>query len=339
MIDNRTWCAVVFFLILAAMNRDAIGQTARPSVRPVRLLHRHCDSGVRHEAPRRTIRQDRPFDTRIETSNPRVPPAAVEPVVFPDVRYAKLDGVEPHLLSLDIHAPRDARDCPVLVYVHGGAWSFGDKLATGNKVPYFTGRGWVLVSLNYRLLPAADPLVQVQDVANAVTWVHDRIGRYGGNPDELFLMGHSAGAHLVSLVATDSGWLQRSGKDPSIVRGVIQLDTAALDIARLMETSADFYTRFFGDNRRQWQQASPISHVAAGKPIPPFLLAVAGGHDATRQQADFFAAALQQAGVRAEILEAPDKTHTTLNRDLGLADDAVTDTVMQFIESIRARRP
>jgi acetyl esterase/lipase len=301
-------------------------------------LHRHWDTCSLRESSPEAIRQVRPIDTGLAASDPRVAPVAAEPVIFPDVRYAKLDGVEPNLLSLDVHAPRDARGCPVLVYVHGGAWSFGDKRATGHKVPYFTGRGWVLVSLNYRLLPAADPLVQAQDVAGALTWVHDRIERYGGDPNQLFLMGHSAGAHLVSLVATDFGWLERSGKDPSIIRGVVQLDTAALDIVRLMETSADFYTRFFGDDHRQWRQASPVSHVAAGKPIPPFLLAVAGGHQATRLQVAGFAAALQQAGVRAEILEAADKTHTTLNRDLGLAGDAVTAQVMEFIDSIRTPR-
>jgi len=271
---------------------------------------------------------------------PAVPePAAAEPsVAYSDVRYARLDGVEPHLLSMDIYAPPGARNCPVMVYVHGGAWSFGDKLATGNKVPYFTSRGWILVSINYRLLPAADPLLQVDDVARAVAWVHDRIDRYGGDPNELFLMGHSAGAHLVSLVATDLRRLKQAGKPCSILRGVIELDTAALDIVTLMETSADFYTRFFGRNRRRWKEASPIAHVAADRPIPPFLLAVAAGNESKLAQARRFAAALQQAGVRAEILEAPDKTHSTLNRDLGAEGDETTVAVMNFIDSIRNHR-
>ena len=256
-------------------------------------------------------------------------------VAYRNVRYARLDGVPSHLLSMDIYAQRDARNCPVMIYVHGGAWSFGDKVATGNKVPYFTRRGWVVVSVNYRLLPEADPLVQVQDVARAVARVHDYIHRYGGDPNQLFLMGHSAGAHLVSLVATDLRRLTEAGKDSSILRGVIELDTSALDIVQLMETSADFYTRFFGEDRRLWLEASPIAHVAAGKPIPPFLLAVASAKPSKLAQARRFAAALQAAGVRAEVLEAPDKTHASLNRDLGDERDEITAAVMKFIESIR----
>jgi acetyl esterase/lipase len=222
-----------------------------------------------------------------------------------------------------------------MVYVHGGAWAFGDKLVTGSKVPFFTSRGWVLVSVNYRLLPDADPLVQVQDVARAIAWVHSRIDRYGGDRNELYLMGHSAGGHLVSLVATDLRRLRQAGKEFSILRGVIELDTAALDVVKLMEKYADFYTRFFGDDRRRWEEASPIAHVAAGKPIPPFLLAVAAGSEAKLAQARHFATALQRAGVRAEILEAPDKTHTSLNRDLGAKGDRATAAIMEFIDSIR----
>jgi len=320
-------------------------QTASGLGGRLRALGRPDDECVASELVRSTLRRSRSverprFRDRITETPPAVPePAVAEPsVAYPDVRYARLDGVESHLLSMDIYAPPGARNCPVMVYVHGGAWSFGDKLATGNKVPYFTSRGWILVSINYRLLPAADPLIQVDDVARAVAWVHDRIDRYGGDPNELFLMGHSAGAHLVSLVATDLRRLKQAGKPCSILRGVIELDTAALDIVTLMETSADFYTRFFGRNRRRWKEASPIAHIAADRPIPPFLLAVAAGNESKLTQARRFAAALQEAGVRAEILEAPDKTHSTLNRDLGAEGDETTVTVMKFIESIRNHR-
>ena len=99
-----------------------------------------------------------------------------------------------------------------MVYVHGGGWKRGDKSRVGEKVEFFTGRGWVFVSVNYRLLPEGAHPANVNDVARALAWVHDHATDYGGDPDRLFLMGHSAGAHLAALVATSEGASPRGGE-------------------------------------------------------------------------------------------------------------------------------
>ena len=130
-----------------------------------------------------------------------------------DVAYGEHDDQR-----LDVYALNDAKRAPVMVYVHGGGWRRGDKSAVGRKAQFFTGLGWVLVSTNYRLLPEGKHPTNVQDVAQALAWVHDHVAEHGGDPERIFLMGHSAGAHLAALVATDERHLKAAGKTLALLR-------------------------------------------------------------------------------------------------------------------------
>src|SRR3954467_578274 len=112
---------------------------------------------------------------------------------------------------LDVYAPGDGKDHPVVVWVHGGAWQAGDKSQVQAKPRAFNGRGYVLVSVNYRFHPAVTYKEQAGDIAQAIRWVHEHAREYGGDPGCIFLMGHSAGAHLVALVGTDHRYLEKVG--------------------------------------------------------------------------------------------------------------------------------
>src|SRR5688572_21089264 len=108
---------------------------------------------------------------------------------------------------LDVYANPGARNAPVILMVHGGGWRFGDKTHANSidgKIAHWVPRGVVFVSTNYRLLPDADPLEQAEDVAHALAAVQERIHEWGGDGSRVVLMGHSAGAHLVALVASDA---------------------------------------------------------------------------------------------------------------------------------------
>ncbi|MDX9975652.1 MAG: alpha/beta hydrolase, partial [FCB group bacterium] len=133
---------------------------------------------------------------------------------YRDIPYADVSGVAANLLSLDIYtlSPKPEAPAPVLIWVHGGGWSIGDKSYHMEYKPaLFTGEGYCLVSINYRLSPrpfSDDPgrikyPVHEQDVASAIAWVQEHIAQYGGDPSRIALLGHSAGAHLVSIVSTD----------------------------------------------------------------------------------------------------------------------------------------
>ena len=153
-----------------------------------------------------------------------------------NITYAHIAGVDPNLLSLDVYYtdPTGAKR-PVMIYVHGGGWIGGDKAHVGAKPEFFTQAGYVFVSVNYRLSPQAKFPAHVQDVASAILWAMKTIAQYGGDPNQIYLMGHSAGGQLVTLVATDEQYLKADGAGLSLIKGVISLDTAAYDIAHIRQ--------------------------------------------------------------------------------------------------------
>jgi len=260
-----------------------------------------------------------------------------------DVPYAPAPpGVDAGLLSLDIYAPRGVAERPVIVMIHGGGWRRGDKAAramTRDKPAWFVGAGYVYVSVNYRLSPAVKHPTHVKDVARALAWLHDRVRQYGGDPERISVMGHSAGAHLAALVATDHRRLEGVGKSLRIVKRVILLDSAAYDIPRYVyELGAGpvmrrMYETAFGASEAAWRDASPRTHVAAGKGIPPFLIFHTGRRLAGERLSRELAAALVKAGTPAAAVHAADKDHGTINRDIGRSGDWVTRRIMRFLEA------
>jgi acetyl esterase/lipase len=131
--------------------------------------------------------------------------------------------------KLDVFAPRGLKDCPVVLFVHGGAWFFGDKDFFGlyrGVGQFLAQHGYVAVVINYRLAPRCKHPCQIQDVCQAFAWVRRHIQAHGGAPDQIILCGHSAGGHLVSLMVTDTSYLkdpslQLTAEDLAAVRGVV----------------------------------------------------------------------------------------------------------------------
>lgn len=257
--------------------------------------------------------------------------------VHRDLSYGPVGDSE--LQQLDVYAPDqgalETSARPVMVYVHGGGWARGDKSRIGNKPDWLLAQGFVLVSVNYRLLPQARHPMHTRDLAAALAWVVEHIADYGGNPEAIFLIGHSTGGHLVSLVTTDERFLKSHQLSPSLVKGVIALDTNALDIETLVRSRPPaentLYLYAFGDRPAGWRDASPIRHLEAGKAIPPFLLLVAGTGDSTHSQATAFALRLRSNGHAGRIEVFPDQTHGSINLDLGRARHAPTRAVERFL--------
>lgn len=241
---------------------------------------------------------------------------------------------------LDVYAPGDGHDRPIVVWIHGGAWQFGDKSQVQTKPAAFNDRGYVFVSANYRFHPAVTYKDQGDDVARAIRWVRDHAGEYGGDPGRIFLMGHSAGAHLAALVATDERYLKNAGLKLGDLSGVVLLDGAGYDVPRQVQQAAlprlkTLYTTVFTDNEPTQRDASPITHVAPGKSIPPFLILHVASRRDSKAQSDRLASELRQAGVEATVTPAEGKTHATINRELGRPDDAPTMAVFDFLQRRR----
>lgn len=251
-----------------------------------------------------------------------------------DIAYSEADKQS---TSLDVYAPGGGADRPVMIWIHGGGWQVGDKANVQVKPRAFNDQGFVFASINYRLFPDATYKDQAADVAKAIRWVRDHAGEFRGSPDRLFLMGHSAGAHLAALVATDQRYLEAEGMKLGDVQGVILLDGACYDVAKQIEMGqsrggAKMFLTVFSDDPAKQQDASPIAHASKGKGIPAFLILYVADRQDSRLQSEALAQQLESAGTSASVVAAEGKTHATINRELGEAGDAPTEAVFEFLE-------
>jgi len=233
---------------------------------------------------------------------------------------------------LDVYLPPGRLAGPVIVLVHGGAWALGDKAAPGvvvNKLAHWLPRGYTVVSVNYRLLPAADPLEQARDLARAIALVQQRAPSWGADATRLVLMGHSTGAHLAALLAADAELAQLHGAAPWL--GTVLLDSAALDVVRTMSgPHRPLHDRAFGADRAYWEQASPLHRLRA-RPAP-LLLVHSSERSDSADQASRFAAAVTALHGRADVVPVP-LTHAELNGQLG-RDPEYTARVNAFLRSL-----
>lgn len=232
--------------------------------------------------------------------------------------------------TLEIYAPPNARNAPVIVMVHGGGWRIGDKNSKGvveNKLKHWLPQGFVLVSVDYRMLPQATVDVQAKDVAAAMAYVEAHAGAWGGDGGRLILMGHSAGAHLVSLVSADPARVAAAGGHPW--RGTVVLDSAALDVGHVMGAKhPKLYDDAFGSDPAFWASVSPTAQLKADA-IPMMLVCSLKRPDDSCGQSRAFAAHLKAIGMDAPVVPQP-LTHMEVNNNLGLDGD-YTSAVDGFI--------
>lgn len=171
---------------------------------------------------------------------------------------------------LDVYTPAQAAaPAPVVVFFYGGSWRTGsraDYLFAGEAL---ASRGFVAVIADYRLYPEVRFPDFVLDSAQAVRWTHDNVARFGGDPDRIFLMGHSAGAYNAAMLAFDPRYLRDAGLDRSVVRGFVGL-AGPYDFLPLTSRLRDVFG--YPDTSPATQ---PINFVATGS--PPALLIVATG--------------------------------------------------------------
>lgn len=279
------------------------------------------------------------FVSRVNASDPATPAASVDIVKSLDIPYARHPGRDSNLTSLDIYAPEGVSAAPVLIFVHGGAWVFGDKATmVGDQPEFFCGKGWVYVSINYRMSPEVVYPVFVEDTADAVAWVMEHIGEYGGDGSSVFLAGHSAGGQLVALVGTDEHYLNDRGHELSELSGVIGLDGAGYWIPDAAAESdiidPDTFASIFTDDPENWADASAVNHVAAGKGIPPFLLFWITKRPTSKPETSVLASALEDAGVDTEVVLSPDDTHSSLLQHFGQQGTLVAEESWDFLQRI-----
>lgn len=213
---------------------------------------------------------------------------------------------------LDVYAPRArAEPAPVVVFFYGGRWRKGERAGYRFVAQALTERGYVAVLPDYRLYPEVRFPAFVEDGAAAVAWVRRHIGDYGGDPGRVFLMGHSAGAHIAAMLATDRRFLHAEGLAPTDLAGFVGL-AGPYDFLPL---EADDLRDMFGPPER-FPASQPVRFVDGDE--PPVLL-VHGLDDGTvlPRNSRRLAAALEAAGVPVETVFYPDAGHVRVVAALG----------------------
>jgi acetyl esterase/lipase len=284
-----------------------------------------------------------------------------------DIRYH--DGSNRQVL--DVFRPNGIEGRPVVLFVHGGGWIIGDKCLFGLYRAFgrFLARqGIVAVFPNYRLSPAVNHPEHVKDVARAFAWTRRHAKDYGGDPDQIFLCGHSAGGHLVSLLATNGAYLNDEAlglkaEDRAALRGVISVSGVYLiptgdEFASLV---ADMATGLLSNGKRPWalrlavgmavrdakkfnpfplvfgrdpkvcEEASPVKHVR--RDLPPFLLVNAQLDLPTLpEMTKEFAEALKKEGNEVETLTVKHRDHNLILFLARSPNDPLAKAMLNFID-------
>ncbi len=257
--------------------------------------------------------------------------------IFNDINYLedneKQDSQSKAQL-LDIYQPEDCQNCPVIIYIHGGTWILGDKGGLSYKAKSFTSQGYIYISINYRLSPDHLFPAHAYDVAHAFSWVKNNIREYGGNPEQIYLMGHSAGGHLATLITLDGQYLDAFNLRPYNINGIIGIDSAAYHLPALFSAEPEnqyLFNLIFGENPQDWEGASPINHIKEGKNIPPFLLLVADGREVSKTVNQAFSQKLRKYGYNATVFYFPNKDHVSIDYDLGKKGDPVFPVILNWL--------
>ena len=260
-----------------------------------------------------------------------------------DIPYVE-NGHERQVLDIYTTERAAGENLPVMFWIHGGGWQTGDKSDVGLKPQVLCDRGFVFVSTNYRLLPHVSMESLTDDVARALAWVHQNISDFGGDPNRIFVGGHSAGAQLAALICIDNRYLEKYDVGFDSLRGCVPVDGDTYDIPKIIMTAeyrqaiygGKMFTfghrQKFGNDPEKHLDFSAVTHVGRDKSLPPFLLLYFSGNPDTRAQARRLESVLEQSGISAEAFGKRDSNHSQLNNDLGVPGDPATEKLFAFLD-------
>ena len=238
---------------------------------------------------------------------------------------------------LDLYIPQGARNAPVIFSLHGGALSIGDRSEEAFVGQRFAAAGYLTVVASYRLSPQVSHPAHVQDAAAAFAWVKRNIKQHGGDPERIIVIGHSAGAYLGMLIATDARYLAAHGLSPKDIKGIVPV--SGFFWVDRTGVAPDRPTYVWGTDRKVWVDASPARYLRAD--LPPVLLMDTDGDEDWRQQQNVeMAAALRSAGLKdVSTHKVKGRTHMSVWTDMLDGESEETSSeILRFADRISGRR-
>jgi len=253
-----------------------------------------------------------------------------------DIRVRRNVPVSPEApaLRVDLFVPTTGENLPIAAVLPGGGWNMGHK---GLKAVQFLAgwlaeRGVIGVAMDYRLIPAVSPTEQTRDVARGVAWLALHATEFRGDPHRIFLVGHSAGAHLAALVACDRRYLDKQGTSADVPAGIVAISNV-FDLRNtehpLGSIAKRKITTVFRDAATR-ELLSPLLYVQPG--APPFLILHGmGDHLIALDQGAAMVEALHAAGTQAEFHDLPGRDHIGLFHNMDEPGDAAAEMTLAYI--------
>jgi acetyl esterase/lipase len=243
---------------------------------------------------------------------------------------------------IELSVPQAGQAAPLVLFIHGGGWSAGSRKDNGGgQAAHFMGKGYAWATVGYRLVPAVTVEDQAMDLARAIAWLDRRRQRLGLDTRRLILIGHSSGAQLAGLIATDPQWLKKAGVQFDSIRGVVSLDGAGIDVPGIMAAGAatsPFYLNAFGTDPERQARLSPTAHVGAPD-APRWLFVYDRDHnEAAGYFAERFADAGRGARIMVDVVAASGTSHMGMLRSFGAPGDGITGAVDGFVAAALAPR-
>src|SRR5947207_3290636 len=193
-----------------------MARCAEPDRKPSFKAQCSCGIHLRRTARGKVRRSGRRQDRQHNTADVSQPVEGVDH----DQHRSKEARSNPRQ-TLDVYRPDSGKNLPVVVWVHGGGWRAGDKTEIATKPAAFVHKGLIFISVNYRFVTEVPMETIARDVAKSVRWAHNHAGQYGGDPNRVLLMGHSAGAQLAALLCTDYRYLKAEKLSLAMIKGCV----------------------------------------------------------------------------------------------------------------------
>lgn len=248
-----------------------------------------------------------------------------------DIQYVKESkALVENLPKLNVFKTRKTTNNPVVIFIHGGYWTEGRKGIYGFLGRNFSKKDVVTVIPNYTLSPNGNYDTMAKEVVAAIKWTQENISKYNGNPKEIFLMGHSAGGHLIALVGTNPKYLENT----NVIKGIILNDAAGLDMNSYLKkyppTEQYNYDVTWTKNPENWKDASPIYFLSEKTP-PIFMVTGSKTYPSILSQNKDFVEKLNEFQPSVKI-EYQDKKHIPMMSQFFFPWNDNYKEIVKFIE-------